>query len=134
MKLKLPALLFVFLLAGCPKATHPGTANKFDSDTYDTLLTADSVIQSTKLDLSANKFPASISGNVKTALNALITAYDVAETFYCGAPAGNSCAADSYHALAVAGTASPQQSSQMQNLATNVTTATGQLAAAKGGK
>jgi hypothetical protein len=132
MKRVIPVLLLL-LLCGCKAPIHPGTANRFDSTTYDTLLTADSVIQSTKLDLAAGKFPASISGNVKTALNALINAYDIAETFYCGTPNGSSCAANSYHALAMSGTATPQQSSQMQTLSTNVSTATSQLASAKGG-
>ena len=84
MKKYLPLLLVICGCAAHP--IHPGTANAFDSSTYDTLTITDSVIQSTKADLSAGKFPASIAQNVKTALNILITSYDVLDMAYCGTP------------------------------------------------
>lgn len=132
-RLAIPLALCV-MLAGCPKnQIHPGTANAFDSNVYDTLLTADNVIQTTKSDLAANKFPASIAGNVKTALNLLITAYDAADTFYCGAPVGTQCAASSYHSLVMAGSATASETQQMTSLQSSVNTATTNLTAAKGG-
>ncbi len=126
--------LFLFLCGCAAHPIHPGTANAFDSGAYDTLSVADNVIQSTKLDLAANKFPASIAGNVKTALNGLINAYDIAETFYCGAPVGTSCSPNSYHALAMAGTATPAQNTQLTNDLNSVNTATTQLSTAKAGQ
>jgi hypothetical protein len=140
MKKLFPAL-FCFLLVACAAhPIHPGTANAFDSGAYDTLSVADSVIQSTKADLAANKFPASISGNVKSALNGLIAAYNIADTFYCGAPVAGvgtgslMCAPNSYHSLAMAGTATPAQSTQLQNDINSVSTSTAQLTAAKAGQ
>lgn len=139
MKRAFPALLL--LLIGCAAhQIHPGTANAFDSGAYDTLSVTDSVIQSTKADLAAGKFPASIAGNVKTALNALINAYDIADTFYCGAPVAGvgsgslMCAPNSYHSLAMAGTATSAQSTQLTNDLNQVNTATTALSAAKGGQ
>ena len=134
-----PAL--VLFLCGCAAhPIHPGTANAFDSGAYDTLSVTDSVIQSTKADLAAGKFPPSIAGNVKSALNALINAYNIADTFYCGMPVAGTgtgsleCAPNSYHSLAIAGTATPAQSTQMQNELNQINTATAQLSAAKGGQ
>lgn len=130
-------LIAALLLAGCAAhAIHPGTANAFDSSIYDSLLTTDSVIQSAKADLAANKFPATISGNVKTALNALIAAYDVADTFYCGQPMGNplTCSAGSYHALVMAGTATPAQTAQMNSDLSTVNIGVTNLSSAKGGQ
>jgi hypothetical protein len=131
-------LLLVLLLAGCA-ARHSGTANTFDSGTYDALLTTDSVIQSTKTALAQGQFPASILGNVKTALNDLIAAYDAADLAYCGVPVAGtttgtlSCAPGSYHAAAMAGTATPAQQAAVQADVNAVTTATAALTSAKGG-
>ena len=132
MRKVLPVLL-LFLCGCAAHPIHPGTANSFDSGAYDTLSVADNVIQSTKADFAANKFPASIAGNVKTALNALINAYDIADTFYCGAPVGTQCSPNSYHSLAMAGTATAAQNTQLQNELNSVNTATAQLTAAKAG-
>jgi len=133
MKRLLPALL-LFLCGCAAHPIHPGTANAFDSGAYDTLSVTDSVIQSTKVDLAANKFPASIAGNVKAALNALINAYDIADNFYCGQPVGTplTCQPNSYHALAMAGTATPTQNSQLQNDLNQVSSASAALVTAKG--
>jgi hypothetical protein len=135
MKMK-QILVLCLLLSGCAAhVTHPGTANSFDSDTYDTLLTTDSVIQSTKADLAAGKFSPSLAVTVKKALNDLINVYDIADTFYCGTPVGTplTCSPNSYHSLAVAGTVTPQQTMQMQVSVTQVNSAVASLTAAKGG-
>jgi hypothetical protein len=74
-------LPLTLLLSSCAAhVNHPGTANTFDSDTYDALLITDNVIQSTKTAYLSNQFPASIAPQVKTALNDLITAYDTANS------------------------------------------------------
>jgi hypothetical protein len=120
--MKLRYAVLAFLLVGCAaKVIHPGAANSFDSSSYDTLLVAHSVIESTKADLAANKFPAAISGNVKTALNGLITAYDASDTAYLA-----------YHAAAVSGAATPSQVSSVTQSLQSVNAATASLTAAKG--
>jgi hypothetical protein len=135
------ALLFL-LLSGCA-ARHPGTANKFDSDTYDALLVAHSVIESTKSDIAAGSFSATLLPKVKTALNGLIDAYDALDIAYCNPVSGTlpstgaaslQCSPNSYHAAAMAGTATPAQSSQLQGQVNNLSAATSQLAAAKAAK
>src|ERR1700676_2926447 len=96
MKRLLPSLLIALsMTVGCAMNPKPvtGSANQFDSDTYLALATADSVIQTTKADLTNGTFPVNIAGNVKTALNNLIKSYDVADKVYLA-----------YHAAAIAGT------------------------------
>jgi hypothetical protein len=115
----------VVFLSGCgPKhITHPGSANTFDSDSYDAVLVTHSVIETTKTDLANNAFPPSIAGNVKMALNDLIKGYDVAQTVYT-----------TYHNAALAGTATPAQSTAVTNSLTDVQTKTAALTAAKAAK
>lgn len=126
--------LALVILSGCSAAKiHPGTANAFDSAAYDSLLVTDSVIESTKADLAANKFSASVAPKVKAALNDLIVAYDRADTFYCGTPVGSQCAPTSYHALALAGQATPAQNTTLTQLENIVIAAANTLAAAKAG-
>ncbi len=125
------ALLFICGCAAHP--IHPGTANKFDSDSYDALLVTASVIESTKADLAANKFSPTLAPKVKTALNDLIKGYDDADLFYCGTPVGASCAPMSYHALALAGQATPAMNTKLTQLQNIVTAAVNALAAAKAG-
>lgn len=134
-------ILASFLLAGCAaNKIHPGTANAFDSSTYDTLSITDNVIQTTKADLAAGKFPVSISGNVKTALNDVIAAYDTLDTVYCGTPVAGvgtgslQCAPGSYHAAVNAGTATIAQQNQITADVNAVNAATNALATAKAGK
>jgi hypothetical protein len=111
-------------LTGCAAhKNHPGAANAFDSDSYDTLLVTDTVIQSTKADLTAGTVPAAISAQVKTALNVLIEAYDIADASYIV-----------YHTAAVAGTATAAQQAAVTNSLSAVTTAAAQLATARGKK
>jgi hypothetical protein len=76
-------LLALLLPSGCSNAViHPGTANQFDSDTYSALQVTNSLIVSTKASYAAGSFPASIMPQVKSALNNLIQAYDIADNVY----------------------------------------------------
>ena len=120
MKSKCTAVLLALVLLGGCAARHPGSANQFDSSSYDTLIVAHSVIETTKADLAANKFPPQNVGNVKTALNNLIQTYNVADTAY-----------QSYHSAAVAGTATTAQQASLTTALANVTAATTTLNSAK---
>ena len=105
-------LLLAVSLSGCAaRPIHPGTANSFDSSVYDSLLVTHNVIESIKTELSNNSFSPGIAPNVKAALNKLIAIYNDTDTLYCNPPPGagptDSCAATSYHALAVAGQSTP---------------------------
>lgn len=116
-------ILGLIFISGCAKSVPvPGAANAFDSSSYLTLVTTDSVIQSSKADLTANKFPAAIVPNVKAALNGLIQAYNVANLAYRG-----------YHAAAIANTVTPAQQTAVTNALNNVQTATSTLITAKAG-
>jgi hypothetical protein len=113
-----------WLFAGCAAhAVHPGAANKFDSDSYDAVLVTHNLIETTKTDLANNAFPASIAGNVKTALNDLIKSYDIADTAYT-----------TYHTAALAGNATAAQQTALTNALTTVSTSTAALTAAKAAK
>lgn len=115
-------LSLALTLGGCAaRVVHPGAANKFDSSSYDTLLVTHSVIESTKADLAANKFPAAQVESVRYALNGLITAYNVADSGYL-----------TYHAAALKGQDTLQEQTQLQSQLMAVQTATTQLATAKG--
>lgn len=118
-------LAAVFVLGGCVKSTStpiPGSANTFDSQSYLSLVTADSVIESTKTALVAGQFPASIAGNIKTALNALIQSYDVANPVFVA-----------YHTAALAGQATAAQQAAVTSAVSDVTAKTSALTSAKGG-
>ena len=140
---QLTTILLLLLLSGCAaQVQHPGTANAFDSSAYDVLLVSHSVIESTKSDISAGSFPANLLPGVKTALNGLIDAYDALDIAYCNPQAAAlpttgatslQCASGSYHALAMAGTATPAQSSALQLQINAVNAQTAALAAAKKG-
>jgi len=111
-------------IGGCAaRPLHPGAANQFDSTTYDTLITAKSVIDTTKTDLANNAFPAAVAGNVKTAVNDLITAYNALDTAY-----------KAYHQAALSGTATQAQTDAVNAAAAKVNTATQALTSAKGAK
>jgi hypothetical protein len=118
-------LLLCAVLAGCSANPKPvtGSANQFDSDSYLALLTTDNVIQSTKAALAAGSFPVSVAPTVKTALNALIKAYDVADPVYI-----------TYHNAALAGSSTPAQQAAVTSALANVNTATATLVSAKGGQ
>lgn len=117
------ALSLVLVVAsGCMNKPVVGSANQFDSNSYLTLVTADSTIQATKAALTAGQFPVNIVGNVKTALNALITAYDVANPAYIA-----------YHNAAIAGQATPAQQQAVTSQLAAVQSATATLVTAKGG-
>jgi hypothetical protein len=120
----LAALVLAVALGGCAaRAVHPGSANAFDSNSYDAVLVAHSVIETTKTDLANGAFPASIAGNVKTALNGLIAAYDIAQK-----------ALTDYHNAALAGTATSAQSTALTNALTDVNAKTQALTSAKASK
>lgn len=121
---RIASLVLALALTGCAAhVTHPGAANKFDSDSYDAVLVTHNVIETTKTDLANNAFPASIAGNVKTALNDLIKSYDIADTAY-----------QTYHSAALAGTATASQQTTLQNALNDISTKTTALTAAKAGK
>jgi hypothetical protein len=114
-------LLVLLALTGCAAhVIHPGSANQFDSDSYDAVLVAHSVIETTKTDLANNAFPASIATNIKAALNDLIKSYDIADTAYLA-----------YHSAALAGTATSAQTTTLTNALTDIQTKTAALTSAK---
>lgn len=133
------ALCIAFM--GCAAhQIHPGTVNQFDSGTYDTLLVTDNVIQTTKADLAANKFPPAIAPNVKATLNSLIAYYNILDTVYCGVPIASTttpgtlqCSSQSYHGALMLGNVTAVQTNAVTNAAADVTAATTKLATAKGG-
>lgn len=117
------SLLVLLLFVGCAAhTTHPGAANTFDSNSYDTVLVTENVIETTKTDLANNAFPASITGNIKTALNNLIQGYNIADTAY-----------KTYHAAALAGQATSAQQTALTSALTNLNSQTAALTTAKAG-
>jgi hypothetical protein len=142
--MKKAVAIAVLLIAGCAAhVQHPGTANAFDSDTYDALLVAHSVIESTKSDIGAGSFPANILPGVKVALNGLIDAYNALDIAYCNPQSGTlpstgigtiQCSSGSYHAVAMTGAVTPAQNTAIQTQVSNLNNATSALAAAKAGK
>jgi hypothetical protein len=122
--LSLFLILLVLTFTGCAaRPIHPGSPNKFDSTAYDTLLVADNVIKNTKADLAANKFPASITPNVITALNDLVKFYNLADQAY-----------RDYHAAALAGTATPSDQNALQGKLNDVANAVTSVKNAAGGR
>ena len=120
-----PLVLLLALSVACVKnvnAPIPGSANAFDSSSYLSLVTTDSVIQSAKADLAASKLPPSVAGNVKTALNGLIQAYNIANVSY-----------QAYHTAALSGQATADQQFAVQTGLANVQTAMAGLTQAKAG-
>jgi len=111
-------------LSGCATALHPGAVNKFDSDSWDALLTAQTMLEQASADPTITGDPAS-----KAVLNKAIAAYDTAESAW-----------QLWHSSAVAAKAagnaaavgdSPQLSAQIAELVADV----GQLRTLlKGGK
>lgn len=125
MKTKLTALMLgLVMLVGCAKLVHapvPGSANTFDSDSYIALVGTYTLITQTQAALAAGQFPASIAGNVKTALNDVITYYDKADLAYIA-----------YHTSALAGTATPAQQASVQAGISATQLAVSNLVTAKG--
>lgn len=81
--------LMCFGCAGGAYHVHPGAggyvsgtataAQTFDSQEYDALVAANSVIQNVQVDYLGGKFPASALPTIKTAVNAAATAYNTAQ-------------------------------------------------------
>ena len=122
---KLAVLAVMVLMVGCAAhPVHPGSANKFDSDAYDSLLVAHQVIESTKTQLSTSAgFPASIAGNVRNALDYLIDSYNVAQGAYMV-----------YHQAAMNGVATQLQADKVSLTLSDVSAKTQALTNAKNGK
>jgi hypothetical protein len=119
-------LVMLLAAGGCgalKNHPHPNQANTFDGGSYDTLIVAHSVIESTKADLAGNAFPASWTSKIHDTLNGLIRAYDAAQASYTV-----------YHTAAMAGAATTAQSTDLQNKLNDVNAQTAALAAAKAGK
>jgi hypothetical protein len=115
--------LAISLTSCAARPVHPGAANSFDSAAYDSLLVTHSIIESTKTDLATSEtFPASIVGNVRTALSYLIDSYNIAQKAYV-----------TYHAAALLGKATPEQATAVQNGLTDTSLKTQALTAAKNG-
>lgn len=85
-------IILALLLAGCATSAyhaHPGAAGYitgtptpvqlFASQSYDTLVAADSVITQTRADFLAGKFTAAQMPTVRTAFNVLVSSYDTAQ-------------------------------------------------------
>jgi PBP1b-binding outer membrane lipoprotein LpoB len=115
--------VLALVLAGCVKnsATIPGAANQFDQQSYLSLVTAKSVIDSAKADLTANSFPASTVAAVKAAVNDAVTAYNAADVSY-----------QAYHAAALAGTATAAQQANVTSAINTLNQKTAAVTAAKG--
>jgi hypothetical protein len=118
-------LALALSLSGCAaQKVHPGAANSFDSAAYDSLLVAHSIIETTKQELSTSAtYPASIAPGVRNTLAYLIDSYDVAQRAYM-----------IYHAAAMNGTATTQQSDTVSATLADVSAKTTALTAAKNGK
>jgi hypothetical protein len=123
MKKLLVCVLAVTMVGCAAHLTHPNQVNSFDGNSYDSLIVAKSVIDTTRTDLANNAFPASIAGNVKTAVNDLIKAYDVAAAAYA-----------TYHTAASTGVVTQAQVDAVVNAIKTVTDKTTALTAAKAAK
>jgi non-homologous end joining protein Ku len=72
-------VLLSLVLSGCAKyIVHPGAVNKLDSVTYDSLLTAKTIIDTSREEFAAGTLPV----RLKPAVNELIAAYDKATPIY----------------------------------------------------
>jgi hypothetical protein len=132
MKRLVLAIALSVSMVGCSPATyqvHPGaggyttgtpTASQiFDSQEYDALVAANTIIQGVQADYMAGKFPASAMPTIKTAANAATTAYNIAQAQWMEFDAS----------LKSGGT--PSQSALLSAVAA-MNTAVSQLSAAKG--
>jgi hypothetical protein len=124
-KFRLVVVLFCVSFAGCMSSAyvqHPGSANLFDSQAYDTVVTTQAVIDQARTDLTVNTFSPTISAKMKTVLDsALIPAYNALYAAYVA-----------YHTTALTDPSTTQV--PLQTAITQVNTATTNLAAAKAGQ
>jgi hypothetical protein len=58
MKRAIPILFLALILYGCQVKIHPGAVDQFDSATYDTLIVAQSVLDSAKIAFAQGALPA----------------------------------------------------------------------------
>ena len=93
MRARLPGIVLAVSLAiGCANGAykvHPGAGGYVSgaatplqtgiSQAYDTLAAADAVIDQTRADFLANKFPASVMPKIHDTFNAVVLAYDTAD-------------------------------------------------------
>lgn len=124
-KFLLIPVLALSMVCGCTKAyvAHPGSVNTFDSKSYDYLIATKAVIDQTKTDLANNVFPANITPAVKTAVNALVASYNIADNAYLA-----------YHNAMVAGSATSQQIQDVSSSQAQVQSSLSALTSAKAGK
>lgn len=93
MKRLLAVCAVAVMLSGCAaRPMHPGSVDRFDDMSYDTLLVWESVIKDAKADLAAGIFP----DTAKPALNHFIDAYNTYNK-----------TVRAYHSAAQAGKATP---------------------------
>jgi uncharacterized membrane protein len=113
------------VIAGCSHnvvAPVPGSANQFDSDTYLTLVTAKAAIDSAKQELANGAFTsATVAANVRTAINAAVTAYNASDITY-----------QAYHTAALAGNVTPAQQAAVSSSLSTLNTTVGNITTAKG--
>lgn len=88
---RLAPMLLILLLVGCanqskPQTLPPGALNSFDANSYVTLMGIQAALNSAKADYEAGRYPQ--SPQAKQALNAAISAYNVAEAAWQAEHAG----------------------------------------------
>lgn len=119
---------------GCASKTyqvHPGAggyvsgpataAQLFDSQSYDTLSATDAIIEQTRADFLANKYPANIAPTIHNAFNSLVAVYNNAQSAWLALDAALKAG-------------QPASQAALQAALTSLQTTTNQLLAAKGGK
>lgn len=110
-------VLISLMLCSCAAMPlHPGAVNKFDSTTYDVLLTAKSVIDTSRDEFSKGLLP----DRLKPLVNDIVVAYDKANPIY-----------QSWHNAMAEGKATPDQLTAL-NAALDALNKT--IAAFKGGR
>ena len=91
----LNVLLISLMLSGCARyVIHPGSVNKLDSVTYDSLLTAKTIIDTSREQFAAGTLPV----RLKPIVNSIVAAYDAANPIY-----------QDWHKAMAAGTSTPSQ-------------------------
>lgn len=114
------AILIIILLSGCIKqgspALHPGAANAFDSQSYDTIITLRAAVQQASMEVT--QFP-----QYKEQVNQAVTAFNTLQDAY-----------KTYHTAALAGNSTTQQQQALTNGITSLVAQLAKLQAAFGVK